>query len=72
MAQCITLPEAVEKLRELGFEVSFGEFDSLDAFESYFKLHYIPALRDNALKDNMASFLASDLDSLFKKPSITA
>ena len=66
MAQCITLTEAVEKLRDLGFEVSFGNFDTLESLQAYFKQHYIPALRDNALRDNMASFLANDLAEALK------
>lgn len=64
--QTITLRQAVEKLRGLGYEVSFGNFDSLDSFESYAKIHYIPGLRDNTLKDPLAKFLASDLQDIFK------
>ena len=62
----ITLRQAVQRLREQGTEVSFGTFEDFEAFESYAKAHYIPGLRDNALPDNSASFLANDLTELLK------
>ena len=62
----ITLRQAVQKLREQGTEVSFGTFDTFEDFEAYARQHYIPALRDKALRDNSASFLANDLNELLK------
>lgn len=62
----ITIKQAVDILREQGYELRMGSFESFENFKSYWDIHYAPLLKDiRAIGTPVAGFLADDLEKIF-------